>query len=275
MVALLPISFFLLSAAYLLSKISPSSQNEVEYIQQEPLDILNLEEGDIEKTEQWKDNEWHNWKLKLEEDWDSFSVSLLKDKKEFMKIKTSELNGWIILEENKWNNFSEYLSEEYKNYLLNKSAKWDDIDWEKWANTEMIAHLDKDYKTWSANTEQSIKDLVRGEWNKWQHDKVSSWLSSSWKQFGAMYWDLQESRNWDLYSHSDEMKEHWIKWNDRNNRENTEWSNWVQNKEYFITYAEHSDIEQWKYDNYSLYNTWRKDFINKWVLEKRWNSILC
>ncbi|KMZ90371.1 tryptophan-rich antigen (Pv-fam-a) [Plasmodium vivax Mauritania I] len=274
MVALLPISLFSLSAAYLLSNISPSSQSAVDYIEQEPLDILNLEEGDLEVTEQWKDNEWHNWKLKLEEDWDSFSTSLIRDKKDFMKIKTDELNGWLNLEENKWNNFSGYLSDGYKNYLLKKSEKWNDADWENWANTEMVAHLDKDYHLWSLNTERSVNALVRGEWNQWQHDKMSSWLSSDWKKVGAMYWDLQESRNWASYSHTDDMKEHWIKWNDRNARENIEWSKWVQNKEYFIMYARHSDIEQWKYDNYALYSTWRNDFINRWVSEKKWNSIL-
>ncbi|GAB69569.1 tryptophan-rich antigen [Plasmodium cynomolgi strain B] len=80
MVSLRSIALFTLTSTLILSIIPPSLQNESGGVKDCPQNKLNMETAEIEKTEEWKENEWNKWKLELEDNWKQFNLSLIKEK---------------------------------------------------------------------------------------------------------------------------------------------------------------------------------------------------
>ncbi|SBT31578.1 tryptophan-rich antigen [Plasmodium ovale wallikeri] len=274
MVSSIPIALFTISSAFILSNISPSLQSElVGYIEQEPKNGIELEEGDIDETELWKNNEWHNWKLNLEHDLETFISSLQDEKSEWLNEKDEDFRNWINMMESKWTNYVSALNVQYKEKLSKKCGVWQESDWEKWLQTELSGLLDADWCRWVSNSEENLNILVNSRWNKWTNEKILSWYMSEWKCAADLYWELQNSRCWYSYSHPDSMRHHWNKRIERTFMEKQFWNTWTDSNEFRVTSIKYCGWPQWLNEKYPLFKEWQQSFIKKWMEEKRWTQL--
>ncbi|SBT72813.1 Tryptophan-Threonine-rich plasmodium antigen C terminal, putative [Plasmodium ovale] len=275
-----PFTLFTLFSTLILSSVpSVRYKSLINSIQQNndtlkpcPMKAIQLEEEWIDKTDEWKENEWNNWKLELEKNWKFFHLSLQNEKNMWVKNKTNEWIDWMQRMNNKWTHYNENLNETYKSNILEKSLTWDEEDWKYWANTEMKTLIVKDWENWINQCEVNMNKWIENKWIHWRSYQIMTWLNSEWKHAENIHWLKKERLEWTKPSNVKNTGD-WLKWKERMYRQSDEWLTWVQNKEKLILNNKCIYWEKWKNNKNTLFDKWTKEFLNKWISEKKWNAL--
>ncbi|SBS94003.1 tryptophan-rich antigen [Plasmodium ovale curtisi] len=267
-----PITLFTLFSTLILSSVPSSIQQNNDTLKPCPMEAIQLKEEWIDKTDEWKENEWNNWKLGLEKNWKIFYLSLQNEKNMWVKSKTNEWIDWMQRMNNKWMHYNENMNETYKSNILEKSLTWDKEDWKHWANTEMKTLIVKDWENWINQCEVNMNKWIENKWIHWRSYQIMTWLKSEWKHAENIHWLKKERLEWTKPSNVKNAGD-WLKWKERMYRQSDEWLTWVQNKEKLILNNKCIYWEKWKNNKNTLFDKWTEEFLNKWIIEKKWNAL--
>lgn len=272
MVSLKLIALFTLTSTFILSVIPASLQNECNNAKDCALNISNEETAENEKTDEWKENEWNKWKLKLEDNWKQFNLSLIKEKNEWIQNVTKDWNEWMQNMQHKWTHYIENMDESHKSHILEKSLTWNNADWENWVNTELKGLIDNEWQNWINQIESQRYTWIEDKWVHWRSYQILTWLKSDWKHDENICWLRKEYIEWNKPSKVRNTGG-WLKWKERIYKQSLEWLYWVQNKEKIIQNIKCSGWIRWKDDKNKIFNQWKECFLNNWIREEKWNSL--
>ncbi|VUZ94218.1 sporozoite and liver stage tryptophan-rich protein, putative [Plasmodium vivax] len=222
----------------------------------------------LDKTEEWKDNEWKNWMGKLEGEWVDFNNTIEKEKGKWLNGKEKDWDEFIQYMDNKWMHYHDGLDEEVKSDILKRSLTLDEIEWKDWIKTEGKELMEKDWKNWITNNESYLDVWSVKEWLKWKNQRIVTWIMTDWKCEEDEYWSKWE----ESWAKSPNMHDrtNWLNWRERLNKEMVQWNSWVMMKEQQIRENRSNNWSKWKSDKHVMFNLWMDTFINKWINEKQW-----
>ncbi|KNA01490.1 tryptophan-rich antigen (Pv-fam-a) [Plasmodium vivax North Korean] len=271
MVSSISITSFILSAAYLLSDISPSLQYE--QISPTP-DLTNPVQSEQECAANnviLREEQNDNWMVKLEGEWKDFTASLENEKIRWIQEKEKEWDEWLEIMQEKWTHYDRNLNPTYKNYILKKSSEWDNFDWEYWANTEWHELMEKDWKNWIYGNKLSLNKIIDNKWINWSNEKMAEWLI---QELNDEEGSDTQTTNIGKSSSSEENDEYFSSLNDKIFSKNEEWEHWTDRKEKLIKKIKNSNWSEWKNNKYASFNQWRESFIKKWLRERQWEIMV-
>ncbi|GAW84691.1 tryptophan-rich antigen [Plasmodium gonderi] len=228
-------------------------------------------ETDSEQTEEWKKNQWVQWKNKLENDWNIFNQAMEEKMSEYIKTKDEEFTTWIRSIENKWTHFNPNIDKEFNSNVLRRSINWTEPQWRGWMKNEGRLYLDIEWKKWFYENQSNIDELIVKQWIKWKKDKIVSWLTSEWKVAEQKHWEEFENKKWatKLFQFG-EKKKHEI-FLERSSEEWDEWFEWVKEKDDIFINSILDQWKKWEFEKNIMYDQWTQSFINKWLNKKQWS----
>ncbi|SCN61667.1 conserved rodent malaria protein, unknown function [Plasmodium chabaudi adami] len=239
---------------------SKENKNMAEY------DVNNIEGSEEGKKELWED-----WKSELDEKFEEFNSKLEDDTKEMIELKGKEWNTWKENHENKWLHYNEHLERAYKKKILTESSDFDDEQWGEWVKTEAKKSMNLEFKSWLLKTKYNMDKWTMKQWGNWKNNTFDEWLSSDWKLRENKYWKYWKYINEGVIKLYTSKFENMKKWEDRLNREVSEWNEWTEIKNYFFMNKKTSEWEKFENDTTQNYEEWRNEFIDKLIEGKKWN----
>ncbi|GAW79412.1 tryptophan-rich antigen [Plasmodium gonderi] len=265
------ITLFILSSAYILSNISPSLQHIKNRSIHELTNPIVSEQDGIVYGSNLREEQNNNLMLKFEDEWKDFVTTLEHEKNKWIQEKDVEWNEWLEIMQDKWTHYDRNLSPTYKNKILEKSSKWDEFDWEYWANTEWHDLMERDWKNWIYGNKLSLNKLIQNKWINWCNDKFLEWLMNELNDDQDAYTESTQSDE-DL-SNSEQNENPELNMEDEIFSKNKEWESWTDKKEKLIKKIKNDNWKEWKNNKYATFNTWRESFIKKWIKEKQWEIL--
>ncbi|SBT73404.1 tryptophan-rich protein [Plasmodium ovale] len=222
----------------------------------------------LEKTEEWKDNEWKNWMTKLEGEWIEFNTTIEKEKVKWLSSKEKDWDEFMQVMESKWMHYHDELEDDVKSDILKRSLTLDESEWKEWMKTEGKELMEKDWKNWITDNESYLDVWSVKEWLKWKNQRIVTWIMTDWKCEEDEYWSKWE----ESWAKSLNLKDrnNWLNWRERLNKEMVQWNSWVMTKEQQIRENRSNNWSKWKSDKHVMFNLWMESFINKWIQEKQW-----
>ncbi|CDO62126.1 merozoite-associated tryptophan-rich antigen, putative [Plasmodium reichenowi] len=251
------------------STIQPDKQQEKDELSNNFISTEQL----LDISEKWKASEWNNMFNHIENEWEGFYLVLQNDERKILQDKHSNWNEWIQHLENKWGNINENINPEYKTHLLHISLTWDEKQWEHWAYNTLKYFLENDWNIFIQEITEEINTHIDQQWIKWLHEQNSMWLSNDWIIDENSFWEKMINLDSSKYAWTQDVKQYWIKWNERINHQNFMWNNWLHNKNQVINHMKKDKLEDWTKDKYDSFNKWREIFLQDWITNQKWKQL--
>ncbi|CAD2096358.1 tryptophan-rich antigen tryptophan-rich protein [Plasmodium vinckei brucechwatti] len=269
------ITFASLIFSFLLILMLKRIHNNIKfYITGSNKENKNMSENDvdnIEESEEGKEELWEFWKSELDDKFEEFNSKLEDDTKKMIELKDKEWNKWKENHENKWVHYNEHLERAYKKNVLTESPDFDDEQWAKWVKTEAKKSMNLEFKSWLLKTKYNMDKWTMHQWDNWKNNTFDEWLSSDWKLRENKYWKYWKYINEGLIKLYTSKFENLKKWENRLDREASEWNEWIEIKDYFFMNKKSNEWENFENDTTQNYEEWRNEFIGKLIEGKKWN----
>ncbi|GAB69450.1 tryptophan-rich antigen [Plasmodium cynomolgi strain B] len=207
---------FLTSTAALLNTCSLPSLIEKSDAVDQPVCLVGLVEGGIEKEEEWKRYTWDNWKIRLEEDFNQFYFLLDKEKKEWLDKIEGEWEKLIQEMEKKWTiNEKGFDNNAHLSDILEESSTWNYSQWEDWIRTKGSRLMEIEWENWVNENDSFFNDMIVNKWIQWKNSKIMSWVTSEWKTDEDSYWaNWEKNKSCKLLHMTERTK--WLKMERKN-----------------------------------------------------------
>ncbi|KEG02421.1 tryptophan-rich antigen tryptophan-rich protein [Plasmodium vinckei vinckei] len=269
------ITFASLILSFLLILMLKRINNNIKfYITGANKENKNMSENDvdnIEESEEGKEELWEFWKSELDDKFEEFNSKLEDDTQKMIELKGKEWNTWKENHENKWMHYNEHLERAYKKNVLTESSDFDDEQWAEWVKTEAKKTMNLEFKSWLLKTKYNMDKWTMNQWNNWKNNTFDEWLSSDWKLRENKYWKYWKYINEGLIKLYPSKFENLKKWEDRLDREASEWNEWIEIKDYFFMNKKSNEWANFENDTTQNYEEWCNEFIDKLIEGKKWN----
>ncbi|GAW84028.1 variable surface protein [Plasmodium gonderi] len=222
---------FLTSSSILLKNCPLSNYVEKDSAVNHPVHLVGIDKGALDIEEEWKQYTWHNWMIRLENDFNEFNSSLNKEKMNWLNDREGEFQYWIKEMESKWSHneknmdISENIAGAQEQSSTQNYYEWKNLD-----KTKKIQNIEIEWENWINKHDSNLNEWILKEWIFWKNSKIMLWLLNEWKSEEDDYWAIWENKKLAKWLHPTE-KTKWLKWKERKNRESTEWMNWLHIKE--------------------------------------------
>ncbi|SBT83560.1 tryptophan-rich protein [Plasmodium ovale] len=255
--------FFLSSSILNLSNMSQSLFTQTSKPVNIPLYAITYPEVPLEISEEWKENQWENWKINLEDDWEKFHSSIENEKNKWLQGMELDWENWKRDMENKLRKCNEDMSKAYDYSILEKHLYWDESEWQEWIKSQGKNFMEGEWEKWIYENESYLNIWCMKKWLKWKNTKLVPWIRNEWKRREDFYWENWE-KTWEtsLYA-ADRIN--WLNWRKRNDREMMEWNFWVTTKEKLYINPKWDKLSEWKNNKKILFYDWMEYFINEWI----------
>ncbi|SOV10183.1 merozoite-associated tryptophan-rich antigen, putative [Plasmodium sp. gorilla clade G2] len=251
------------------SIIQPDKQQEKDQLSNHFISTEQL----LDISEKWKALEWNNWFSRMENEWENLNLVLQNDKRNILQDRHSNWKEWIQHLENKWENINENINPEYKTNLLHISLTWNEEQWGNWAYNTLKCFLENDWNILIKEITEQINTHIDQRWIKWLHEQNSIWLSNDWIIDENAFWENMIKLDSSKYAWTQEVKQYFIKWNERTNHQNFMWNNWIHNKNKIINHIKKDNLDDWTKDKYDSFNKWREIFLQDWITSQKWKKL--
>ncbi|CAA9987653.1 tryptophan/threonine-rich antigen [Plasmodium knowlesi strain H] len=249
------------------SKIQPSEGEEKEGEGEDELEKSKREEH---YSEEWKIQQFQNWKNNLDKEYNAWKVSLTSDNNQWILEKNVVFENILNKIKERWISWNIYTLEEINEGIIRLKDLESEEQWSHWLDTNWKPYNKQTWIDLIDSYEKLYYHWLRTQWNKWKSRKMTEWVSQEWKVHEDEKWEQWERRKWAKYFQRKEKGE-WIKWITRNELEITVIRKWLKEKENMHFEGEGwLNWDKWKQEKFENLDEYLDSLKNKWLAGKEW-----
>ncbi|SBS93103.1 tryptophan-rich antigen (Pv-fam-a) [Plasmodium malariae] len=219
----------------------------------------------------WYIDNWHNFIVQLEGEWENFIIHLNNKKVWFLQNKDSEWNRRLHTIEGQWYKYSCIINRQKINNLR-CSPEFIDSQWDQWLQNDINYQMETFFSMWFNQAESQMYKLFVRELLQWQNEKTKDWLVQQWlhyegsipKKYLQLHVDyltkIARGKTWftsDSYANT--QRKELMKWFLRKGNEylSKQWETWTH----------------WKESKAESFNDMVKQYSGRSINEEQWNYL--